>query len=263
MGDSDEKVRQFCAVVKNFLNYVLAHAVCPEYTDDVLAARKICDLAEREHFALVIVQSLLPGDFGIAASTLYGGHYAELMKETKSAWSAAPLVPVMSLSEAQRVFKTAIALTGTDMMFQRVSKEDVEIVKTEKRYLEVVGVQQPSSESVTQSAKVLNSRGEPGYIKALGVLVCKAWEGPCLDEEDASDDEDDGDAIVDAPIETFWLEHTTLDMVYIGMKMEVQVQELNIGVKFIDHVSSLYCSFYTFLPNEKMSHWKEPSKFLI
>jgi hypothetical protein len=253
--------------VKNFLNYVLAHAVCPEYTNDVLAARKICDLAEKELRAIGLLRRILPGDFNVAASTLYGGRYQGIQLANQQWGAVDPLAKAyltlengFDESEAQRIFKTAIAVIGSQEMFKKVSAEDVEIVATEKRYLQVVSIVQPRPEIIREYATVKNARGETGYIKALGLLNCKAWEGPGFDEEDMTDDEDKDAGPFDAPVESFWLEYDILEHCFVGMNMEVTVHELNIGVKFFDYVASLYCSFHTYLPNEKMAGWKEPSK---
>ena len=61
-----------------------------------------------------------------------------------------------------------------------------------------------------------------------------------------------------AGIETFWLEDEILEHIFPGMKLEVIVRELNIGIKFFDHISDVLCSFYTVLPNDNVAFWKEP-----
>ena len=268
IGETDEQISQYCAVVKNFLNYVLAHAVCPEYTEDVFAARKICDMAAKELPALSLLNRLLPGDFNVAASTLYGGRYQGLRLVNEQWGAIDPLAKeylafenTLDESEAQRIFKTAIAMTGSEEMFKKVSAEEVEIVATEKRFLEVISIEQPRKEIIAEYSTIKNERGETGYIKALGLLRCKTWDGPGIEEEDMTDDEDNDNARVDdALVESFWLENNILEHCFIGMKLEVTVHELNIGIKFFDCVAGLYCSFYSFLPNEKMTGWKEPSK---
>ena len=267
IGETDKQISQYCAVVKNFLNYVLAHAVCPEYIDDVLAARKICDLAEKELRAMSLLRRVLPGDFNMAASTLYGGRYQGIHIANQQWGAMDPLAKEyltfehsFDESEAQRVFKTAIAMTGSEEMFKKVSAEDVEIVATEQRFLEVVSIGQPRKEIVAKCSEVQNECGRTGYIKALGVLHCKTWDGPGFEEEDMTDDEDNDTAPIDALIESFWLEHDILENCFVGMKMEVTVHQLDIGIKFFDYIPSLYCSFHSFLPNEKMYGWKEPSK---
>lgn len=137
---TEAEVKQVCAVIRNFLNYVLAHGVCPEYTKDVLAARKVCELAEKELWSIKQVQNLLPGDFNVAASTLYGGHYQGISLDS-SAWApeAAAFDGYVSVdqgllvAEAERVFKTATAFAGSEELFLEAMKGNVTVVKTENK----------------------------------------------------------------------------------------------------------------------------------
>jgi len=62
-----------------------------------------------------------------------------------------------------------------------------------------------------------------------------------------------------AGVEIFWLEDEILEHIFPGLKLEVVVRELNIGIKFFDQISGVFCSFYTCLPNEKVvEFWKDP-----
>lgn len=134
---TEDEIKQICAVIRNFLNYVLAHGVCPEHTKDVLAARKVCDMAEKELWSIRQIQQLLPGDFNVAASTLYGGHYQGIGLDD-SAWASEDKGNIsvdqgFVTSQAERVFKTAIAFAGSQELFLKAIKGNVDIVKTEKR----------------------------------------------------------------------------------------------------------------------------------
>jgi hypothetical protein len=264
--DKEEDVKLYCSVVRNFLNYVLAHGVCPEYTLDVMAAREVCNLAENELFAVKKLGYILPGDFNVAASTLYGGRY-ENYHISAQTWDARTNEPDtlvslggMTVSDAERVFKTAIAFEGDNIMFDKVMAEDVKIIRTENRYFEVLRVHRATEDSVKQYASVKNVAGEAGSIKALGVMVVKAWEGPGFQDDDLAEGE--AKVALDAGEERFWIEDSTLELVFTGLKMDVVVHELDIGIKFIDSIEGLYCSFFTYLPNEKISLWKEPGKSL-
>lgn len=57
-----------------------------------------------------------------------------------------------------------------------------------------------------------------------------------------------------------WLEDDILKLLFVGMKMEMTLHELNIGVTYFDTMGGPYCSFYMSLENEKMVDWKEPGK---
>lgn len=60
-------------MIRNFLNYLLHHDVCPEYKDQVYAARSLLDQADRELWLCVRAGRSLPGAFNTACSELFGG----------------------------------------------------------------------------------------------------------------------------------------------------------------------------------------------
>ncbi|KUJ16184.1 uncharacterized protein LY89DRAFT_685221 [Mollisia scopiformis] len=260
--DDQKDIELYTSTIRNFLNYVLHHRVCEEYTSDVLAARKVCSLAEKELWAIKQLEKKLPGDFNIAASTLHGGRYENLHMGT-APWAVespeyqeyAAADQGLEVRDAEMIFKTAIAFAGDDDMFIEAMKADIHIVKTTTRCFEVAGIERPDLLTASQYKSVPHVRG----IKALGVLKLKHWEGPKIIPEDFTDDEDDQTNKSDA-IESFWLEDDILQLCYIGLKMEIEVHELNIGVKFFDRLHGLYCSFFVALPNEKMLGYKESGK---
>lgn len=259
--DTQQEIQAICAVIRNFLNYALTHAVCPEYTLDILNARRICDRAEKELWIIKNIHMLIPGRFNISASTIYGDYTAH------SVWAIDdvevdmfPTTRVVTKEEAELVFKTSLAIAGSEELYLRAVKGDVHIVKTEIKYLEVVEIIQPDSTKINEWATVKDHRGVQGGLQPLGIIKFKAWEGPCIEEEDMTDDEDESKPLNDSIIETFWLEDEALRACFIGMKVQLKICELNIGIKFFDRVDGVYCSFFTYLHQEKMSDWKEPGE---
>ncbi|KAK0120670.1 hypothetical protein ONS96_010872 [Cadophora gregata f. sp. sojae] len=263
--DTENDIKTIANVIRNFLNYILQHAVCPEYTKEVMAARLICDLAEKELWYIKQLALDLPGDFNASASTLYGGRFQAISLDNAT-WlgdgETFGVNPGLSTLQAERIFKTGIAFAGTDELFVETMKADVHIVKTEAKCFEVCGVERASLQSIEEYATIKDHEGKPGFMKALGVIMFKPWEGPGYDEEDLSEAEAEAAKVAfeksRETIESFWLEDELLQYCFVGMKMEVVVRELNIGVKFFDEIKGLYCSFHTVLSNEKMVGWKEP-----
>ncbi|PQE10219.1 Argonaute subunit Arb1 protein [Rutstroemia sp. NJR-2017a WRK4] len=263
LGDEEHEVRQYSAVVRNFLNYVLAHGVCPEYTKEVMAARKICDLAEKEFKNIADIQLKLPGDFNIAASTIYGGEYKDRLAayaewanpgDDPNGWSAE--APMFSEAIAQFIFKGVVAMVGTKDHYDRAIKDGIFLTQSQARCFEVVGVELASDSAIKEFACIKDPRGL-GSLKPVGKLFVKHWEGPGFEEEDMTDDESvRNDA--DGPIEELWVENHILEHCYEGLKLEVIVRELNIGVRYFDRCVGLYPSFHLYLPNEKMTGWKDP-----
>ncbi|KZZ89503.1 Argonaute complex, subunit Arb1 [Ascosphaera apis ARSEF 7405] len=73
--DNPPAIQKATNVLRNFLNYLLYHNVCPEYTENILAARDVVDTAEKELWLLHEADLWSPGDFNMACSTLFGGQY--------------------------------------------------------------------------------------------------------------------------------------------------------------------------------------------
>jgi hypothetical protein len=255
------------AVIRNFLNYVLQHNVCPEYIEDVMAARRVCDWAEKDLMAIKNFRTKLPGDFNIAASTVCGGYYQSAFISTQ-AWQSnndpqddhVAAYVGFSDARARRIFNAAIAFKGTDDLFRKAEKGGIYIVKSGTKAYEIVEIERATIEFVSEVAKIKDHADVAGRIKPLGLLKVKAWKGPRLDPEDMSDDEEQENTIEESPVESFWLEDDILRLMHAGLKLELVVHELNIGVKFFDQILGLYCSFHTYLENEKLSGWKEPGK---
>ncbi|QSZ34217.1 hypothetical protein DSL72_005807 [Monilinia vaccinii-corymbosi] len=266
LGDGEDEMQLYCAVLRNFLNYVLAHEVCKEYTKDVMAARKICDVAEKEYKSIRHLRQMFPGDFNVAASTMFGKTY-KLHMEANLAWGGVgdgseewfSNIPLLSLPVCQFVFGGIVALIGDKSQFEKAKKGDIHVVKTETRFLEAADVHHAPADIVEEFSRIKDPRGS-GALKPIGKLLCKQWEGPGYNYEDRTDD--GNDEVVDDSVEEFWLEDEILQHCYPGLKLEVVVQELNIGVKYFDQVLEVFPSFHLYLPNEKMMGWKEPGKFL-
>jgi hypothetical protein len=262
--DNQKQIELYAMTIRNFLNYVLHHQVCEDYKDDVFAARKICDLAEKELWEIKQLREKLPGDFNVAASTLHGGIY-DGVHMGDAGWAVddpnykeyVASDRGFSTLEAERIFKTAIAFAGDDKLFKVAMNADVTVVNSASRFFEVVGIERSDMKTVGEYAMVRDFEGNTGHIKALGKLKVQHWDGPQVVPEDFTDDENDKSVDKDA-VETFWLEDDVLQHCYVGLKMDIEVKTLSIGVKFFDQVNGLYCSFFTCLPNEKMYGWKEP-----
>jgi len=211
----------------------------------------------------------------MAASTLYSGIYKGMHVTTQTWEQEDPenekwlkLSPGMSEGQAERIFKTAIAFEGDDKMFALVDAGDVHVVNTDIRYVEIVKIIRASEKTVQLYSTVKDSSGVTGKIKALGSLVLRPWGGPGTEEyESAGNSSKEDSATSDSTSlqsETvIWLEDDILEVLFEGMKMEVTLHELNIGVTYMDTLGGPYCSFYQSMENEKMVDWKEPGMEIL
>ena len=80
-----------------------------------------------------------------------------------------------------------------------------------------------------------------------------------MEPEDSTDDEIP--CPISTEIETFWIDDDILQHCFIGFKMVCTVHELEFGIRYFDSVVGAYCSFFVYLENEKMRHWKAPGQF--
>lgn len=260
------RIKLYCSVVRNFLNYILAHNVCPEYNLDVMAARTICDKAETELWSVNEFRWAFPGDFNMAASTLCGGVFKEDQDGDKTWKGSGPDADAilkddnrMSKARAMQIFKTAIDLEAKGAIVRNIANGDIHVVKTYTEYFEVEKIVRARKESIEDYASFKDADGQLGNIKALGKMFVKAWCGPNLDAKDYTDDEETlTESSVPEHLTEFWVEDEILEHVFFGMKMELRVHELNIGLYYFDTLGGPYCSFFQVMENEKMMDWKEP-----
>lgn len=268
--ETQEGLKTHIAVIRNFLSYVILHQVCPEYITDVMAAKRVCDLAEKQLWAIKQLSPMMPGEFNVAASTKYGGRWKPAAPETASMWKEEDIEGLpsiargLSMADADRIFKVGIVLSSDDdKLFKHVSKGDGTIVKSERRSFKVVSIQRATQEVIEEYSTVKDNHGETGTLKPLGSITFKPWKGPKIYEAEPTAEELAKMKDDPANYETFFLEDKILELCFVGLKVEVVVHELSYGFRFFDWVPGLYCSFYTFLEQEKMTYWKEPCKWYL
>lgn len=262
---SQEKIKYCCGIIRNFLNYVVHHGVCPEYTQDLMKARIICDKAEKELWALRKAGRLLPNSFNTACSVLYGGYFKGMYILPDNAWAPTPGMREefgqhtfgMPDKEALLIIETAIALIGNEEMFRGIANNQIRVIKEERRFFQITEIVRADEKVKASFAAATDIHGNAGGMKPLGIMRVQYQENPNSEDEDCSDDGMDSD-IKDGEAE-FWVEDDALEECFVGLKMEARVHETNVGLNYFDTVNGLYCSFYTVLPNEAMEKWREPT----
>jgi hypothetical protein len=251
----ERQVKTATNVLRNFYNYLMLHEVCPEYTPQLVAARKICDLAEEELPKLAVVDKSLPGGFNTACSTLFGGHYANLQAGTGD-WVVAGDDVAWSKEDAKKVFLSGVAAYGTAVQLKAVgeilaNQKPRNVVSETTLGLEVVKISfmTEQAKEVYGDARLANTNIHP-----MGLLRCKRWIVPHAPPMDLPAD------LVDSVDEEheFVVEEEILKYCYPGLKMEASVKELDVGIKWIDYLETSYPSFFTWLANEYIRNWKEP-----
>ncbi|KAI0971427.1 Argonaute siRNA chaperone complex subunit Arb1-domain-containing protein [Xylaria arbuscula] len=237
-------------LIKNFLNYVLMHDVCPEYTNNIIAARHVCDIAPIELHNIHELTLELPGPFNRAARSLF---CEEQIKHLDQEENSEALVQfnhttlVWSLSEKAKQIKEKILKTP--------NLTTIKVVSTVDRTFQVVGIHRPRHKDKMMvheqlAALNINNKLKPaGFIRVAQSMIAHGWGNmPRPEEVDLSSTEE----------EEFILEDELLAKIEVGMKIDMTVCELNVGLRFIKDVHDLRVSFDTFLPQYLMTNWRDP-----
>ena len=261
--DSEEQVKKFVGVIRNFLNYLLHHDVCPEFKDQIDAARNLCDRAPRELWNVITITSLLPGNFNMACSEVFGGMY-QGMYTTNDAWMEGLewIKPAgISPDLARKVFKIGVAANASDEMFasykHQLSNKDCRVINVEETGFEVTSIINPSETAIN-----LYGQQENADLKTLGKIEARTWRNPS-DPDDDLTEEEEASLKANPPIPKiyeFWVEEEILKKCEIGMKFEATIQETNFGLTYLDTISRVHCSFYQITPNDFMEDWREIEK---
>lgn len=256
--------------IRNWLNYLLYHEVVPEYADNIKAAQKYCNLAEKQLLDNQRLLSKAPGDFNKACSFLFGGYYYSPNRQTEhdqpekqqleasSSWGGekfdkTPMTPEV----ASKVIMFAIACSGSDEQATRfielsnagnLSAQPIRDIEG----FEVVDIVLPNS----GVHKFYSAEGGTD-LNPIGKVRGKAWRNPSEPAIDLAPGETLPD-IEQFPEFEFFVEESLLQHFYQGMKIVTTVWELGCGVFYYDEIMNAYCEFYTTLLNDLMLEWKDP-----
>ena len=265
---TQESVNLVTTTLERFMDYLLQHDVCPEYKVQVLASRDLCREATPELWSLAEASRWLPGDFNIACSTVFGGHYFRNY-DGQTSWGdeqqpGATFVG-MTPDLAMEVLKFGIAGAATVSVYKAFNERDqspnfddrVQVIETSyKTGFEIFKIVPPS-----KNCLALYKRQSEDF-RPVGRLYARPWQNPDAAPQDLTKDEKVA-LVHDSPQNAeqeyvFFVESVILNNLSIGTKIEATLHKLNCGVWFFEEVVNAYASFDTYLPNELMREWKEP-----
>uniref|UniRef100_L2FN75 Argonaute sirna chaperone complex subunit arb1 n=1 Tax=Colletotrichum fructicola (strain Nara gc5) TaxID=1213859 RepID=L2FN75_COLFN len=245
-------------IIENFLTYILQHDVCPEYTANIKEAMAVCNLAKIDlplaHQALIH----FPGQFNLALSELFCEGF-DYIHDDDTAGFARPKdfdpTAVVKLAMGVGMICMGVDKTKATSLIHAVNNpktSKVKMIYEEEISMEVVNIHRASSSVREIIAGVRTNGGMPDGFAPMGKLVLK----PCIIEDgydhgnyaDASDDE----------THTFLVDDDILARMMPGFKLQLCVVHLNNGVSFIKQVKAVLVSWHTYLPQNLMTHFKEP-----
>ena len=261
---TEERVKNYIGIIRNFLNYLLHHDVCPEYSYQVEAARKVCDQAQQELLQIIRARVMLPGTFNMACSEIFGGVFQGMRNSDTQSWLDEEERSRLSLgieaNLARQVFKIGFAAQATDEQVAKYKADGaiqrLGIIATEDVSLEVVDVAFGRSSPQVQA---LYSSEQAKGLPILGKLFARTWQDPSAQEEDLTE-EKELELARHPPISIeyeFWVEDALLEQLFVGLKFQTTIRTLSFGQRFFDEFHALRCSFFTVLPNELMVGWRE------
>ena len=241
-GGEEARIDVAIGVVESFLRYTLQHDVCPEHEGDIKNALQLCTRAKIEWPILSRLRTLLPGPFNLAAAELFSPPIA-------GDWSY-PIYPRPEAFDAKKIFYSVCALVGAVDALESVRRGGPKVTREYTSALEVVELDRVDDDTI-ERFKRLKVAGDDDRVAPVGRAFFKpaaiedGWEHP-----------------PSAPIDEagIWLyfEDETLAKLSLGMKMALTVVELDVGIRFVKAFSSVVPSFYKFLPQELMRHYKLP-----
>ncbi|CAD6576268.1 MAG: hypothetical protein ASARMPREDX12_007814 [Alectoria sarmentosa] len=261
---SEEKIEYFVGIIRNFFNYLLHHDVCPDYKDQIYAARTLCDKAEKELWAISQCSPMLPGDVNKSCSEIFGGMYQGMWSDNQEWLQGRDIDYDIGISpqHARKVFKYALAVNADDNTLKTYRQQ------LEDKATKVVSVHENTGFEVTElifaTQDTLNFYAQPECVdlKPVGKMRAKTWIIPTSADDDLTEAEEVTLAakVPETKYYEFWVEDEILSKCVVGMKLEATVTELSFGVSYFDALFGVHCSFYQLLPNELMAGWRTPEK---
>lgn len=240
-GFETQKFETGISIVESFLRYVLQHGVCPEYQDNVQSALRVCQQARQEWPMLRQFGKDLPGQFSLAAAECFSTSESE-------DWSLLSFTRPEDF-DVKAVFLASCTLCGEMETVHDYARGKLAVKKQFTRTVKVTDVQRPSDALIDKFAS-LCIQGISRAVEPVGKLYF----------EDAVIEDERGQAEMPelekgSPLWVY-LEDRLLANVVPGMKMEIKFVELTTGIRFVKSVLNLVPSFYTFLPQQMMKHYK-------
>ena len=263
---SEEAITSKTNIIRNFLNYILHHDVCPEYKDQVYAAKALVDQADKELWMVFQASNLLPGRFNTACSEIFGGqlqglHLIDLADQEWAKEFSAVASSGISPEMAKQTFKAGLIARGEQHVIEAYKKQSdankIKVISETPTGLEVTELL-PAEPEVLELYRTAVGKG----LKPLGRMRAKTWYYPGAPPEDLTEEEEAAVAAAPKEIKEYelWVEDNVLGLCFLGMKFITTIKELSFGVLYFDELRGVYASFYQMLPNDLMIGWRKIEK---
>ncbi|KAI1093022.1 Argonaute siRNA chaperone complex subunit Arb1-domain-containing protein [Rostrohypoxylon terebratum] len=246
----DEKANKLASdLIKNFLNYVLMHDVCPEHNDDIEAAKMICERAPIDMRFLHEFCAGMPGPFNTLCTELFcDGEAYKFQGETEG-----------DLYDKLVKFRVIVQTSAQQWIQSRHMRLNdptlIRIVKTTEETYKVCNTHRPEPEATKVVVEELEKAGYRGNVTPLGQVDLQK---SIIDYGYSNEVRPGGWKIRNLGYQEFLLEEDLLNKLDKGVKIRVVVCELNIGLRFIKEILDIRVEWDLFLPQMLMENWKDP-----
>ncbi|KAK5938487.1 hypothetical protein PMZ80_009458 [Knufia obscura] len=264
--DTRDDVQFVTRTVERFLDYLLQHDVCPEFSEKILEARKFCREATDQMWACAEAQRWMPGQFNMACSTKYGSLGDNF--DGTSVWGGdtydgTAVFVGLTFEEADAIMRYAVAGAADQDVYDKFTQlnladEDEEGIKVVK-VIEGQGFEIDRLEYPTADCIGFYTDSGVDY-RPQGKVFAKAWQDPNAPPEDLTEEERKA-ARSEQPsseVYVFFVEEIVLQHLAKGQKILATVRQLNCGIWFFDDFTKIYPEFDLFLLNELVEDYKEP-----
>ncbi|KAI1460277.1 Argonaute siRNA chaperone complex subunit Arb1-domain-containing protein [Annulohypoxylon moriforme] len=246
----DEEANKLAAnLIKNFLNYILMHDVCPEYNDDIERAKNLCNYAPVELRMMHELLREMPGKFNTTCKELFcdGEVYKSEGEITGDLYDKVISFRVTVLTTAQEWIQKRL-MRSNDPTVTRVIKETEETYK-----VHAIRLPHPSGyEIIADELEAADHKGKGvpcGLLHLKKSIIGHGYNNVLRPEQFKTDD---------MGYEEFLLEEEHLKKLSLGMKIRAVVCELDNGLRFIKQVMEIRVPWDLFLPQMLMEGWKDP-----
>ncbi|KAI1267113.1 Argonaute siRNA chaperone complex subunit Arb1-domain-containing protein [Xylariaceae sp. FL1019] len=227
-------------LVKNFLNYVLMHDVCPEHADNILKAHHICEIAPAEFDRVQNVTRALPDSVNEAARKLFCEGRAQIMNHDDQ-----KLVSDL---------RQAMVLCHTGNQSKVRDPSSIKIIYTGEKTYEVIGILRPRKKNIELVEATVKPKCPDFKAMRVGLLLVKPAMIPHAFGNKLRPDQ----VNLGSKQEVFMIEDEILINLTKGMKIQMTVCETNADFNFIKEVHEVRVSFDTLLAQSLMVGWKDP-----
>lgn len=243
--------------IKNFYTYLLQCDVCPEYTENLLEARKTCDLAAKELWMNVQLVRAGPGQFNESCSTLFGGAYFQSSKPSPG--SESEKTAHEKKEKARDVVRFAIAGAASFQQARSFQELVIQNKLSAKKIHDIDGFEALEVIEPDAQAIAFYHGNAPNYTP-VGKVKAVSFRDPAQPDIDMSLEErrewDEGKA---PKYEfEFLVDEDLLPLLYPGLKVITGVWELGCGLYYFDEVRHTYPTFRAVIANDLMLKWKWP-----